>query len=123
MSVFDVSLIISDENPCKIFSNNLWNYGSSYTEGNINEVPFILSVLPWENGLMKNKKFLVFFLDLAPDILYRMIKCDLNRLSNNASYDIIWCNKELPFQKNEKANSVQSRSFSKTYEYLQTLSK
>ena len=42
MGVCDVSLIISDENPCKLFSNNSQNYGSSYTEYNINKALLIL---------------------------------------------------------------------------------
>ena len=46
MGVSDVSLIISDQNPCKMFWNSTLNYGSSYTEDNINEGSLALSVLP-----------------------------------------------------------------------------
>ena len=57
MGVCDVSLIISHEIPCKMFSNNPQNCGSSHTEDKINEAPLTLSVLLWENQLMKNKTF------------------------------------------------------------------
>ena len=49
MGVCDVSLIHSHQIPCRMFSNNPQNYGSSYNEDNINEAPLTLSVLHWEN--------------------------------------------------------------------------
>ena len=44
MGVCYVSLIIFDKIPCKMFSDNSWNYG-------------FLSVSPQENWLIKNKNF------------------------------------------------------------------
>ena len=50
MGVCNVSLIISNKNPCKMFSNNSSkNYGSSYTEGIMNIAPLTFPVSPWEN--------------------------------------------------------------------------
>ena len=49
MGVCDVLVIISDKNPCKMFSNNSYHYGSSYTESNVNEAPLTSSVWPQEN--------------------------------------------------------------------------
>ena len=54
MGVCDVSVIISDKNICK---NIFINYGSSYTEDNINEAPLTLSVSHLENQLEKNENF------------------------------------------------------------------
>ena len=44
MGVCEVSLIISDKNPSKIFSNNSKNLGSSYTEDIISEVSLSLTL-------------------------------------------------------------------------------
>ena len=57
MGICDVLLIISNENPRKMFSNNSKNYGLSYTEDDVNKAPLTLPVLPWENRLMKKKHF------------------------------------------------------------------
>ena len=46
-----------DKNLCKRFQNNSQNYGSSYTEDNINKESLTLSVLPRQNPVMKYKSF------------------------------------------------------------------
>ena len=38
-----------------------------------------------------------FFLDPVPDILYRMTKWGLNRLSNDVLCDMFWCINKLLF--------------------------
>ena len=48
MDVCDASPIISDKKPCKMCSNNLWNYGSFSTLDNINKPSLTLSVMPDE---------------------------------------------------------------------------
>ena len=60
MGVCNVSLIISNKNPCKMFSNNSSkNYGSSYAEGIMNIAPLTFPVSPWENWVIfpTKKKF------------------------------------------------------------------
>ena len=87
--------------------------------------------LNMNNKFLKNLSLMYFtwnlilliFFDHVSDIVYRMIKWVLNRLSKDVLCDILWWIKELPFYKNEKTISAQSRAFAKTYEYLQKLDK
>ena len=39
----------------------------------------------------------IYTLDIVPNIMYRIIKWGLKRLSNDVSCDMFWCIKKLPF--------------------------
>ena len=57
MGVCNVSPIILNKNPCKIFLNNLKNYSSSYTEDNTNDKGDIPYLPCFNKIVMKTKKF------------------------------------------------------------------
>ena len=54
MGVRDVSLILWDTNPSKIFSYNSWNYDFSYTEKDINLGPLTFAL---EKSIYEKKRF------------------------------------------------------------------
>ena len=60
MHVCNVSLIIFDKNPSKMFARNSWSYGSSYIEDSINKAQLVSPVLFHylrESQVMQNKNF------------------------------------------------------------------
>ena len=57
MAVCNFSLVISDKNPCKMFSTNSCNYDFSDNDDNKGETPLVIPVLPRENRVMKSRNF------------------------------------------------------------------
>ena len=63
------SLIISDKNRSKVFSNNSWNYGSSYPEDNLNKASLILSASLHKKQEKRIFRLLFFFVIQSKDTL------------------------------------------------------
>ena len=74
MGVYNVLPITQNTNPCKMFSNNLQNYGCFYTQDNRNEALLTLPVLPRQNPVIKIKTYM----ERSNQMWFLMVSMTLN---------------------------------------------